>query len=526
VPRCRTGTGRVLKGGLGSGGGSGAEPLPGVVPGVVGEGDVGGNGVFGVLGAGQRAKPAPAGFFQAALCRGTGRGEAGREAHRAAGSPRLASLPPPAVSTSVFIVAILILLLLLYHRDPMCCQFLCSCRLFQTPGQYVSVLPLPLLPAAPRALLPFAGLCQATSPRSLMDVGSPSQAGPRHLLLCPRDPSTHPHLAGPVGVMPGAGRLPTQLRRGLLLLLLLLLLPQRSHGGGQAPLYREGGWKPRAKADKSRSRPQQVALSCPAPGGAERDKALFPRVCDFLGLGFQVGKPAMEKEQRVPPALPLWWRLPGEGSASNGCGDGDGCSGDCCGVLTRRGATQPWLAGDGETCAVKGQPNGPARAGKFPAEITVGTDCAAGVPGPLRRVCSFPPLPPCPWHAWGRGSRRRAPRPAEPLPQAVRGAPRAAEASLRWGLALGWVGEGEGILPLAKGCADRWMWMRGTIYGKGTYTRCTSTGCSSVRQLSSRCSCAGFAGRLLKQTAAPPASLVSCSFCNCAWGRDKRFLGC
>ncbi|KFP65617.1 hypothetical protein N322_06668, partial [Cariama cristata] len=40
-----------------------------------------------------------------------------------------------AVSTSVFIVAILILLLLLYHRDPMCCQFLCSCRLFQTPSQ-------------------------------------------------------------------------------------------------------------------------------------------------------------------------------------------------------------------------------------------------------------------------------------------------------------------------------------------------------------------------------------------------------
>ncbi|KAM8992229.1 uncharacterized protein ACIB01_011857 [Guaruba guarouba] len=40
------------------------------------------------------------------------------------------------VSTSVFIVAILILLLLLYHRDPMCCQFLCSCRLFQSPSQY------------------------------------------------------------------------------------------------------------------------------------------------------------------------------------------------------------------------------------------------------------------------------------------------------------------------------------------------------------------------------------------------------
>ncbi|KAM6473355.1 uncharacterized protein PHA67_006181 isoform 2-T2 [Liasis olivaceus] len=40
------------------------------------------------------------------------------------------------ISSSVFIVAILVLLLLLYHRDPMCCQFLCSCRLFQSPSQY------------------------------------------------------------------------------------------------------------------------------------------------------------------------------------------------------------------------------------------------------------------------------------------------------------------------------------------------------------------------------------------------------
>lgn len=69
-----------------------------------------------------------------------------------------------AVSTSVFIVAILILLLLLYHRDPMCCQFLCSCRLFQTPSQYVSVLqvfPLFLLPTSPplspELLFPCAG---------------------------------------------------------------------------------------------------------------------------------------------------------------------------------------------------------------------------------------------------------------------------------------------------------------------------------------------------------------------------------
>ncbi|KQK73463.1 hypothetical protein AAES_259405 [Amazona aestiva] len=48
----------------------------------------------------------------------------------------IAARQAAAVSTSVFIVAILILLLLLYHRDPMCCQFLCSCRLFQSPSQY------------------------------------------------------------------------------------------------------------------------------------------------------------------------------------------------------------------------------------------------------------------------------------------------------------------------------------------------------------------------------------------------------
>uniref|UniRef100_A0ABM5FMT6 Uncharacterized protein isoform X1 n=1 Tax=Pogona vitticeps TaxID=103695 RepID=A0ABM5FMT6_9SAUR len=40
------------------------------------------------------------------------------------------------ISSSVFIVAILVLLLLLYHRDPLCCQFLCSCRFFQNPSQY------------------------------------------------------------------------------------------------------------------------------------------------------------------------------------------------------------------------------------------------------------------------------------------------------------------------------------------------------------------------------------------------------
>ncbi|XP_025902630.1 uncharacterized protein LOC112953741 [Nothoprocta perdicaria] len=48
----------------------------------------------------------------------------------------LAIVVAATVSTSVFIVAILVLLLLLYHRDPLCCQFLCSCRFFQSPSQY------------------------------------------------------------------------------------------------------------------------------------------------------------------------------------------------------------------------------------------------------------------------------------------------------------------------------------------------------------------------------------------------------
>lgn len=106
-------------------------------------------------------KPASRGLFQAALCRDTRRVRGARRPTDPAGHRliRLFSLPLAAVSTSVFIVAILILLLLLYHRDPMCCQFLCSCRFFQTPSQYVSVLPLLLLPAspgaAPRALVPL-----------------------------------------------------------------------------------------------------------------------------------------------------------------------------------------------------------------------------------------------------------------------------------------------------------------------------------------------------------------------------------
>ncbi|OXB59388.1 hypothetical protein ASZ78_009688 [Callipepla squamata] len=47
----------------------------------------------------------------------------------------LAIVIAAAVSTSLFLVAVLVLLLLLYRRDPACCQFLCSCRFFQSRGQ-------------------------------------------------------------------------------------------------------------------------------------------------------------------------------------------------------------------------------------------------------------------------------------------------------------------------------------------------------------------------------------------------------
>ncbi|KAJ6640412.1 hypothetical protein lerEdw1_013763 [Lerista edwardsae] len=59
------------------------------------------------------------------------------------------------VSSSVFIVAILVLLLLLYHRDPLCCQFLCSCRFFQSPSQYDC--PPPYFSSNQRLVGPQAG---------------------------------------------------------------------------------------------------------------------------------------------------------------------------------------------------------------------------------------------------------------------------------------------------------------------------------------------------------------------------------
>ncbi|XP_063208507.1 uncharacterized protein LOC134523482 isoform X1 [Chroicocephalus ridibundus] len=73
----------------------------------------------------------------------------------------LFSRPLAAVSTSVFIVAILILLLLLYHRDPMCCQFLCSCRFFQTPSQYDC--PPPYFSSSQRLVGPHSGASRLES---------------------------------------------------------------------------------------------------------------------------------------------------------------------------------------------------------------------------------------------------------------------------------------------------------------------------------------------------------------------------
>ncbi|XP_014430096.1 uncharacterized protein LOC102445430 isoform X2 [Pelodiscus sinensis] len=66
-----------------------------------------------------------------------------------------------AISSSVFIVAILVLLLLLYHRDPLCCQFLCSCRFFQSPSQYDR--PPPYFSSNQRLMGPQSGAQQLES---------------------------------------------------------------------------------------------------------------------------------------------------------------------------------------------------------------------------------------------------------------------------------------------------------------------------------------------------------------------------
>ncbi|KAF2978969.1 hypothetical protein EK904_003806 [Melospiza melodia maxima] len=97
-----------------------------------------------------------------------------------------------AVSTSVFIVAILILLLLLYHRDPMCCQFLCSCRLFQTPSQILAMLtsssfqdrPPPYFSSSQQLVGPQRGASRLESPAE-----NPGMQGDE--LFCVGPPSTY-----------------------------------------------------------------------------------------------------------------------------------------------------------------------------------------------------------------------------------------------------------------------------------------------------------------------------------------------
>ncbi|XP_035198248.1 uncharacterized protein LOC118175801 isoform X1 [Oxyura jamaicensis] len=104
----------------------------------MGRGGWGTSGAFGVLESGGRQSRCLWSVFELILCpemQGV-KGGSCWQALPSPAHPRALLVPPPAaVSTSVFIVAVLILLLLLYHRDPMCCQFLCSCRFFQTPGQ-------------------------------------------------------------------------------------------------------------------------------------------------------------------------------------------------------------------------------------------------------------------------------------------------------------------------------------------------------------------------------------------------------
>ncbi|XP_030390833.1 uncharacterized protein LOC115635779 isoform X2 [Gopherus evgoodei] len=85
-----------------------------------------------------------------------------------------------AIASSVFVVAILVLLLLLYHRDPLCCQFLCSCRFFQSPSQYDC--PPPYFSSNQRLVGPQSGAQQLESPAEnpgvqgdeLFCVGPPS----------------------------------------------------------------------------------------------------------------------------------------------------------------------------------------------------------------------------------------------------------------------------------------------------------------------------------------------------------------
>ena len=99
-------------------------------------------------------------------------------------------LPLAAVSTSVFIVAVLVLLLLLYRRDPTCCQFLCSCRFFQSPGPCVSApCPRARLCRGGNAAAPLGGPGRAFLLPSLPSFGTWACGAPRCSALWGRGPA-------------------------------------------------------------------------------------------------------------------------------------------------------------------------------------------------------------------------------------------------------------------------------------------------------------------------------------------------
>lgn len=151
-------------------------------PDPTGRGGGGTSGAFGVLGSGGRQSRCLRFVPELILCPETQGVKGGGcwQALPGSAHPHALLVPPPAaVSTSVFIVAVLILLLLLYHRDPMCCQFLCSCRFFQTPGQCVSTCGSHAHPRPQLSFLP-AGVLEAGP------LHPPARAGPAATPPAPR----------------------------------------------------------------------------------------------------------------------------------------------------------------------------------------------------------------------------------------------------------------------------------------------------------------------------------------------------